>query len=562
MELAQLLGLINSTAQGSAASAAELSGAFGAQMGAQAEQIAATQRLAESQKVVTERKARGEMEAQQGARTFAREAGTDMASASEIMSVLANTARQTALELDQKQRVVNQVEANSNLGNLGGLFYDIFHGDKHRAELAGAQARFKNATDSIHALNSATQTVAQTQRAIAEVENETTILARLEGIQAEAELNMASIRERQASTNASRISALDQMNRNQLSTYVMGYNLVAQEEQRMWTREQRELDRALRQANKKEEETLLKTANDGLAVLGLAPVGSMQALRLYPNDVREKALQMGSDLAFGRKRFGSSPMDSLATVSSYQSIEVPEVQQPVVNWMNEKANEITPDQLVLNGMAKSTLEARTIIEEARKKPEKWMELGNQYLRIAAAKEAEELKLSDTSGLYSLPPVDVIANKPNLYAGNKFLEEVVQPILVAGGNGQFDPGKFIMAGLGKYSSDEIAEGMAAISSMLYAEGPMLKNLTGAFGLPDLAGYPTTVTVNAGTNKLIGSTGSFGLPGLTSTFSKKFNILDPAEWNSYLSELAARQVSSGVLGAFRDRLVKQNRVYENE
>lgn len=496
---------------------------------------------------------KGRLQAQEGARKFAQAAGTDVNAVGEIQTGLADMIRSTSSQLIAQQQKNVQIAQGSSLSNPMGFMYDLLYGDEERNKEAALASQVDTSFKLLQGINQATQTVAVTQKQIAQVESEASVAAQAD-LKRNLAIDDAYARQRELATvKTNYIQTMAQMDSQQLDVATKQYTLVAQEqerqaqaaartfsqqmqlaqfdamqEQRGWMREQRNLDRNERAAKQKGDDLLLSTYNTGAAALGRPTVnwdGLGLAMKL-DKDATGYVLQRGQELSMSggtsMRYTDGGPVEALAARQQF-GFKVPATQEPLFTAVEGIVNGMSPDMLVTAGLAKSSLEARAMIDGAKKPADK-QKLMNTVVDAVVRTEAQNLRFGETEGLYALPPVDSMKADAKILQNNKFLAKYVLPDVMAGGAIPWNPGSYIERSAedvrsGAITSAERAQGLADVTKYLFNTMRATRNYS-AVGLPELDKYTAQVQTK-------------GVP-----MRKVVNGLDPAAWNQFAAEYEAK------------------------
>lgn len=564
MDLATLIKAVNTNSAQNEQIKSGIQTAYGAAIGALGEANEAIQRGGAANAVVDTQEELGLLEAQKNARRVATANGTNMSESNEILTFLGDQQRQQALDVAERAKRVDAITQQANLGNPFGLLFDIFYGDGERRALESGRAQLDNTTQTIQSLNQATQASAKTQREIAETKSDATVAAQSEIAMAKAAEAVANNRARMATLNADMLNNINSLNQQQLGNAFRIWQAEESAEQRAFVRAQRDALLEERRAKQAGLDAMMEDFNRGAPAMNATPVRSVQEFqtRLQKDEARTLfIIDKGYELAStGKLSFGNSPLEALAVNQAYRP-QVPPVQQPVFNalgsWVQEF--EANPGQVMADlKMIPPTDVALENMNYKKLKPADKEALINSVLTNRFNYEYANIKLGDPTNLLSLPNIDSLQGAAFLES-NPFLERFVKPSVDAGGDIAYEPGKYIQMAegailAGELTTSQVAEGLAAMSEVLFAKGVLAKGLTSAFGFPEVLDYPVVVHTNSERKAFGGPTQSPYAPIQYTprpiSFSKKIDILDSAEWNNYLSDYFRRIYSSAAVEALNN------------
>lgn len=445
----------------------------------------------EAQKTVKAQQDAGLLIAQEQSRRAATSLGTNMSDATQIVTQIGNDMRNSYAQMQADAAKVNKIEANATLSNPLGLLYDVLAGDQARANLKGSQTKFDIASKTLQSLNQATQQTAATNLAIAETKSEASNKAGLDFIDAQTKQAQAQNQQKLAGVDIQMFQALDSMNARQISYAVQGYGLVAQEEQRQWSRMMRETEMEMRKENKQVAQATLDMYNAGLQAAGQNRTVDAASMKLEMATNKQKfdyILSMGvaATTGYGSPRYGADPAQALTGIQAFR-INLPAAQAQLAKSLStDMSQALTPTNLVAAGMAKDVFSAQQLLADKKNHPA----IQSQYLLKKAERDINSINPNDTTNLYAPPPIDVLKGKSELQ-NNPLLKDYLLPSVEAGGNIRWDPSAMIKAGAdgmmtGKYSSTQVADAVSWTASQLMLSSDTTRNYRG-FGLPTLSEF---------------------------------------------------------------------------
>lgn len=567
MDLASLINAVNKNSAANQETIAGMKSSYGAAIAATGDAANQIARAGQAAATIQTQEAKGSLEAQENTRRMATANGTNLSESNEILTLLGDKQRQQALEVSERASRVDAITQAANLGNPFGLLFDIFYGDSERAALESGQRELESTTQSIQALNQATQTTAITQKAIAQTQTDATVAATEELALAQAAEAVADRKVRMASLNVDMLKSVNSLSQQQLNNVFRQWQAEESAEHRAFLKTQKEEALKAKMAEEASFDEVINYHNEGIKVLGGAPIANRQqfeTFRKMGKDVQARmdlAIQKGFELTqTGKLTFGNTPMEALSLKQAY-NVQVPPVQQPVFNYLDQWVQELEADPgnvLVSLGLESSPLQADAAYKKA--KPAEREQIRNLAIQRRFIQEANNLSLDNPSGLLALPPIDNLQGS-TILDENPFLAKYVKPSVEAGGGIAFNPGQYIQMAerdiiSGELSTSDVASGLEAMSKELFTQGVLAKGLTSAFGLPELREYPVTVTTSSvetkGFNPTANATPFSPVQYVPRPLqvSRKVDILDPAAWNNYLNEYLRRVYTSSALGAVRN------------
>lgn len=541
-DLESVLGALGAGQQATQGYMGGMSGAAGLEKQALRDEGEAIGRQAEAAKVVKAQESAGLLQAQEQSRRAATSLGTNMSDASQVVTMLGQTMRDSYANLRAQTAKVAKINAGATLSNPLGLIYDIIAGDEARANLQGAQDQFDLAAKTLQSLNQATQQTAATNKAIAETKSEASNQAELEFIDAQTQVALAQNRQKLAGVDTRLFAALDSMNARQVSMAVQGYGLVAQEEQRQWQRAMREADLELRSDAKKEATATLELYNAGLAALGHNRQVDAASMKLESQVNRKQfdfVLSAGLSAMNGTGvKYGQAPLDALGNIQQFR-IDLPPAQTQLAKSLSMQLSQgLNPASLVQAGLAKDQADAMMKLSDKKNLPQ----LQSAYLSQVGAMQLNSIDIRNDGNIYAPPPLDSLKGKAELN-NNPFLRDYLLPTVEAGGNIKWDPSAMIKQGAetvmaGNHTSAEVAEGMAWIANQFMLMNDTTKNYRG-FGLPTMSEFGkfySPLSIDPG--------------GFTSNINANIDLRDPVQVTAMLQRVIAATPGK----TFSDRLQK--------
>lgn len=466
--------------------------------------------------------------------------GTNMSDANQIVTMLGNEMRDNALKAIKQQKVVNEINANSNIGNLPGLFYDALFGDGERATLQGYEDSFRVASDNLQRLNQATQATAVTNNALKVTETDATAAAMQDKIAANAQLIKGQLQERLIGVDTQMIQASNQMSAQQASLAVQGNSVIMSAARFQLEKENAEFNKQMRLEAKNDESAVVETYNRGMGILfpneGLRTLKDIKLERQINPKRFDLIMQNGLNAKSesGVFVYGSDPLSAVANLqTSGLGNNLPGTQKQVAGKIANAAvaaASISPKNLA-GLMNINEMEARQVLADKKRLPE----IQRLVLQNKAQSDLTVIDPGNDSSLYAPPPIDFLKGKAELEK-NPFLAKYVNPSVIAGGNIKLNPSMlmsqaFSAINTDKMSTNDVAQGITWIAHQIMITNDANNNYMG-FGLPTMQEYKKFNTpVNA-------STGDKNLFGRDINLNQVVDIADPVQVNAYLVQLKAR------------------------
>lgn len=460
----------------------------------------ATQRAALAKGEIDVRNEAGIAQAQQQNQQAATNLGSNMSQTGSLTVELGNILRQSVTDLNKQQAVVSNIEANSDLlTNPLGWLDDLVRGDAERAKLKALQGQADTAQKSLQALNQATQQTAATNLAIAVTKDESTVLAQQKLAAATADAAAAATQTKLGGTAVDFLVTQQNFNHQQASMALQLRNAAAADEQRLWMREQRELDRQLRIEQRVVDENLLAIRNAGAADLNVAPVANIagfKAMMSLDKELESKLIARGQAL---QKGFKNIPLASTTTESfaAAQAMNVP--LSPNEVQLARKVAAVAPNALTKEAIQElypnmKQQDVLALMQDKKRQPE----LVNQYIESQAKKQQALVKPGDPTNWYAPASIGTLANQPYMKQ-NPFLNAVVLPSAVAAPDTAFDPSALLAQGMEQIdkgmASKDVVEGVAWMATQLVNQATATTNYT-RYALPPMTGLKMPLLIDSG------------------------------------------------------------------
>lgn len=491
MDLKGLLDVLTSASGDIEALKSRVSSAQGAAISGMQSQVELIDSMGKNQQIIQGQQSKGEMIAQDNSRKVASSLGTNVSDNSEIMTLLGGMMKESALKTIQAKQEADRLAAGVASWNPLAIIEDIVRGDSVRQELNAATSTFETIQKQFNTLNNSTQNVAQTQKAIQQTKTEASLIAEQELIAQKAAFDAAEMKTKMAGASVSNLLQIQQLNAMQTSLALQAFNAAEQAEQRSFVREQRIAAAEERKAKTQDDTEIARIINLGRESLGLSPLDSTAVRRMMQLDKEALAqqYQVGSTVeAAGKPTYGQSPLAALSVVNAPGVTLAPGVKQLSDTLLS--IAQTTPIETIVDQLYPSYKEQGKAVERAAllKDTKQHNNLRNQYLVAKARGDLSLIDPENQTNIYSLGTVQTLQGKPYL-TQNKFLAETIAPQVLASEPVKFDPSYlFKMAyeeGLkkGKYTTQEIADGISWVAGQLALDANLSKNFSG-LGLPAL------------------------------------------------------------------------------
>lgn len=508
-DLTGVLGVLARAQEQVASTKADLQGAYGGLNDATGAKYEAAVRAKRAEAVIQGQKDIGELQAQQNTRLAATALGTNMDEPTQIVTLLGNKMREAALASVAQAAKVADLEANNDLFlNPLGFLRDFAVGDKERAKLLGAVGQLETATDALNKLNNATQSTAQTQRAIAETKSMATVQAGQELLAAQAAELAATGRMAMAGNDIALINSLSSLDATGTSYAIQAYNIQIQEEQRAWARAQKEAAAA-------SEDALLRLRNLGAAEFGFPEIDDLKSERLINKDRQDWLVQRGMLIEQAKNLgteipppvWGSNAISALQNKRDLGFAPTP-AEQHTADRVRRLASEALnadkiAEMLLATGMVSSASgggqsQARIAAAEMLSTREGRAQAMEDYINYKQQQYVSS-PFSDTDlNPYAPPPLTII-EYPELQTNPFLLSKVTPLIEAAKSKGEvltLDPNYLFRAGIDAaykegINMSDVVTGISSLSQQLEATSNLTRNYRG-LGMPVLNGLTASIT----------------------------------------------------------------------
>lgn len=477
-----------------------LSSAFGVKQAGIIAEGDATQRAALAKGQIDATAEAGMARAQQQNQQAASNLGSNMSDVGSLTMELGNVLRQNMTELNRQQAKVANIEANSDLlTNPLGWLEDLLTGDAERAKLKALKDQTDTAAKSLQTLNQATQQTAASNIAIAVTKDESTVLAQQKLAAATADAAAAATQVKLGGTAVDFLVTQQNFNHQQATLALAQRNAAAQDEQRLWLREQRELDRMQRQEAKVVDENLMALRNAGAADLGVATVTNIsgfKAMMQLDKELEAKLIARGQAL---QKGFKNIPLaaNPLEAVTAAQTMNIP--LSPSEQQLTKKMAAIAPEATTKEGIQwlyPNMKQADVLALQADKK--KHPEIVAQYLEKQALQQQATVKVGDSTNWYAPASIGTLASQPYMQQ-NPFLSQAVLPSAVAAPDTAFDPSALMTQGMELIdkgmASKDVVEGISWMAAQLVNQASATTNYS-RFALPPMTGLKMPILIDSG------------------------------------------------------------------
>lgn len=542
MDLSQLIAASNQASENSAATAAGVTAAY-ADAITSAKNIANTEeRIGVNNAIVEGQAASGNLEAQTSARRFAREAGTDIAQDSNILSLLGEQQRAMALNVLEKTQRVQRLDEVAHLGNPLGFIYDAFFGESERRQLETAQDSLASVRDSIQGLNQSTQQVALTQNAIAETMTDATVAATVELQLDNAAKAAEGARMKVASLNVDMLTTVNSLNRQQLDDKFRIFQAQEMAEQRAFQREQREALAQQRADLRSHEEAMVADYNAGAKSLGIRPVQS--AKEIPTSGARGARAEFVMDKGYefsqtGKLSFGQgSPLATLDFLKEFPNAQIPEMQQESIKLAERYQAEYATnpaESIISAGLAKNSFEAQQVLAGAKTQQDRLALMDGVIQAKFDRMVSEGMNPQDTTHPLAMAPIGNAAGSPILEE-SPVLAKYVAPLVNSDPNAMFDPSKILELSRndvlsGEFSTADVVDGIHSMAELLSTKTTLAK------GYHTVASFPPVQALNLSLDAKLpmGLGPNIGMRLITgNSHTAKVNIWDKAALNKYASD----------------------------
>lgn len=499
MNLSQLIAATNQQQANSKATVAGVTSAYGQAIAAQNRVVDAEERIGVNNAIIEGQKKQGELEAQNNARRFAEEAGTNISEESNILSLLGEQQRELALDVLQRSQRVQRLDEVAHLGNPLGFIYDAFFGESERGQLETARNSLNSVRDTIQGLNQSTQQVALTQNAIAETLTDATVAATADLQLANATKAAEEARVKVAAAQVDMLTTVNQLNRQGLDDMFRIVQAQGAAESRQLAREQRKALAAEREELRKAKELQVEDYNLGAKALGLRPVNSYVEIPTTgaagerSRYIMDKGWEFSqtNKLTFG----GDTPTEAVAWADAYPNAALNESQKYGINLAREYFSDYDTnpiDAIRRAGLAKSDHEAREIYSSMKTGEQRLALRDGTVQAMFSNMVRVGVKPEDTTHPLALAPIGNAAGSPILEE-NPVLRKYIAPLVEADPESMFDPGKLAEWALedlrkGEFSTGELTDATVSMAKLLGSKTVLAR------GFSDIAGFQNVESLN--------------------------------------------------------------------
>ena len=439
----------------------------------------------------------GELQTQKDRVQAANAFGTNVGDASDIITQLGQHLRQTAIELTNQQKVVSDIDANSDLlTNPMGWLTDFLTGDEERAKRDALAQQFDTTQKVATGLNAATQATVQTQNSITESLTQASITATAEQTKllAQAQASEQAIRGKQYGVAA--IDALRTNGAQEFNRQVAVYSQVTEEARYQEGKALRDAQFAAMQEQRKrgkledlEYTDATTRVNSYRVAAGLPPVNETFVRRTLTqpgdlgDDIRRQE-QQGMRLSGGEmKLFGNDPASTIAVIKKDQP-NLPDSFKPAVTVLQQAS------QIATEEVAKRALDPGNDI---KKNPAAQAEILNSAVKTTALQLQTNIQ-PGKGNPYEAPSIQVVLGENKALAESKFGKTVLANLSAVGSTTP-EPNLLIASALSSVQSGELSinEARDGIVSF-YQNSVGINNATGGFlqlGVPAQQGYRTVI-----------------------------------------------------------------------
>lgn len=483
-----------------------------------------------------------EVEAQQRTLEAATNLGTNPADAAFMLAELGTTVRDTYRQRDQAI-LATQKASQSNLfldGPVEWLSQQAalpFLQENQQV----AEARYINAKDAYATLNNLTQEAAQTNVAIAQTKNVTTVEAQAQAIRDEAAAKANAARIQGLQLNAEGIKEAQAMQQRMFDNN-MRMQSMAMEQARFKLAQEEAADRKKQRAqNEKDVSTYLGAVNASRVSVGLPPYDEQQmrlkagtaAGKAELDDWFEKGLVATTT---GRQVIGNTPFDSMQTLSQNPTARPAPGTQSLLQQVGAFAgSQVSAAQQA--GQLKNAKEIPTFANKT----------------IQAEAERQQKNVTTKGNWYSPPP---LASMMDAETQNLPVVRIVIAPAIASGATDFQPEVYLPQALeavrkGELTMNEAVSGISALAKKAVAYNNGYRNYQG-IGLPMQQTLPmkleTTGPVQSAVNEVARQTTSSALALPFQLFSGKdtklVDIADEKQVQVYANQYMAGKIAVNI------------------
>lgn len=413
--------------------------------------------------------------------------GTNANAMSDIITGIAGSMRETAVQLMAAQQEAARIEAGSDLfGNPLGWLEDLVRGDEVRGQRDALMQSFEVQSKLAHQLNSATQTTVATQNAITETLSATSIKQIAQAEEAEAAAKAASWQINAAKLGAASIETLQQQGAAEFSRNMSMYNAQITAENLAMARQERAARLADKQAMENELEEITANINAHNKAVGMPEVPSSFVKRYWGSSSEVGENMRNADVVGMRIRktgnlegiAGTTPVEAYAkfVAGPYQA---PAAWKPSIDVLTEAERRFsafldTPSQEPGANFGKTP--------RSTLKPEAIQNAYNQQVQAVAAEKQARIE-HGTGNPFQVPPIESVLQAPTkdgqALAASNFRKAVLDA-LVSTGVSDPSPELLMATSLSAVEKGEITFAEAVENGVkFFREGKALKDATSGF-----------------------------------------------------------------------------------
>lgn len=432
--------------------------------------------------------------------------GTNQGAASDVITQFAEKSRMLALDLQDKEAKVLEMEANNNLlSNPLGWLKDVLIGDDIRGERDIVAGQLESLTKTANTLNQSTQIGIQTQNAIQQTVNQSSIDNLVDATVADATAKSGAARLQAIQYQIQGVKALTDIGADAFQRNIQAYNLGLQAENLADSRAERKIRLAALQkqeAAEMEEDAyyavITERVRQGAAVTGRSEQNiSVEQVKLEYNGPNGAILRELNELGFGIAEqggaatgvFGDDPVEAASKFIALGG-------RGQESWKKGALSVIeTAYNSANTTLAVAAQQGQKITPEVQKAEVK------RQIQAITSDGAGNVKQS--AGHYnSLPPLPaVMANKDMILnpAGKLFADTVIADLLITG-NENPEAELVLATGIkqvkeGKLTQEQWKEGM----HNFYQSALGLKAATGGYNVFQL---PMPASYNISASRVVG------------------------------------------------------------
>lgn len=413
--------------------------------------------------------------------------GTNANAMSDIITGIAGSMRETAINLMAAQQEAARIEANSDLfGNPLGWLEDLVRGDEVRGQRDALLQSFEVQSKLAHQLNSATQTSVATQNAITETLSATSIKQIAQAEEAAAAAKAASWQIDAARLGANSIETLQQQGAVEFSRNMSMYNAQITAENLAMARQERAARLKEKQALENELEEITANVNAHNKAVGMPEVPSSFVKRYWGSSGEVGENMRNADVVGMRIRktgslegiAGTTPVEAYAkfVAGPYQA---PAAWKPSLDVLKEAERRFTafldtPSQEPGANFGKTP--------RSTLKPEALQSAYNQQVQAVAAEKQTRIE-HGTGNPFQVPPIESVlqsgTKEGQALAASKFRQSVLDA-LVSTGVPDPTPELLMATSLSAVEKGDITFAEAVAGGVqFFREGKGLKDATAGF-----------------------------------------------------------------------------------